>query len=111
MHWRNHQNNSAGHHFFTKLMRTSAWDDTSSPTDGEVIEGGMWVGNSLTGVELQTGMATHFWLDSPATTDNRRYAFYCKNHDSTDWTLYLNYGSTNHNILAFEIADVAHGTP
>lgn len=110
MHFRNHQNNESNSYFLTKLVRTSAWDDTTSATDGEVIQGGVWIGNSINGAEYQLGMATHFWLDSPATTSNRRYAFYAKVTD-TDWTLYLNYNTTNQNILAFEIADVVNAPP
>ena len=107
-HFRNQQNNENGNHYYTKLMRTSAWDDTSSPQDGEVLLGGIWAKD--TGMELVGGSAVHWWLDAPATTDNRRYAFYAKCND-TDWTLYLNYLSTNQNIFAFEIADIVDAPP
>ena len=107
-HFRNAQNNENGNHYYTKLMRTSAWDDTSSAQDGEVLLGGIWAKD--TGMELIGGSAVHWWLDAPATTSNRRYAFYAKVNDS-DWTLYFNYLSTNQNMFAFEIADIVDAPP
>ena len=107
-HFRNQQNNENGNHYYTKLVRTSAWDDTSSPVDGEVLLGGIWAKD--TGMELVGGSAVHWWLDAPATTDNRRYAFYAK-CNSTDWKIYLSYLSTNQDIFAFEIADIVDAPP
>ena len=107
-HFRNQQNNENGNHYYTKLMRTSAWDDTSSPQDGEVLLGGIWAKD--TGMELIGGSAVHWWLDAPATTSNRRYAFYAK-CNSTDWKIYLNYLSTPQDIFAFEIADIVDAPP
>tara|TARA_R100000781_G_scaffold10868_1_gene10140 strand:- start:251 stop:1000 length:750 start_codon:yes stop_codon:yes gene_type:complete len=112
MHFRNHQNNQKSDSFYTKLVRTSAHDDSTSATDGSNAMGGVWTNND-NGPEYALGMGILSWMDTPNTTGNLRYALYVKVTDA-DWTLYLDYatgdsGTTQHDMIAYEIADVATG--
>ncbi len=112
MHFRNHQNNQKSDSFYTKLVRTSAHDDTTSVTDGSTAMGGVWTNND-NGPEYALGMGSLSWMDTPNTTGNLRYALWVKVTDA-DWTLYLDYatgdsGTTQHDMIAYEIADVATG--
>ena len=107
-HFRNHSDNETNSSFNVKFVRTSAFDDTTSPTDGPHGRGGIWESELPNGAEWMLGMGALTWMDSPNTTGNRRYAVYYKVADS-DWTLYLNYTTTAHELIAYEIADVAAG--
>jgi hypothetical protein len=108
MHFRNHSDNETNSYFRVKLVRTEAFDDTTSPTDLRENQGGIWESGFPNGAEYQLGMGSMIHMDSPNTTSNRRYAIYYKVADS-DWTLYMSYNTTAHDLIAYEIADVAAG--
>ena len=108
MHFRNHADNQTNSSFRVKLVRTSAFDDTTSATDMRENNGGIWESGFPNGAEYALGMGSMVHMDSPNTTGNRRYAVYYKVTDSS-WTLYLNYNTTAQDVIAYEIADVAAG--